>query len=268
MNARGTLALFLLAGLPQQPGAQVAKQIDHAMFTGGPELSGLVAILRDKFKLPVVFHGPAQTPPFPGTCLSFGNMCLEVVPLRPDPGDPPRDAQLGSFALQATNFATTVDALRSGQIDHFPPDSQPRWTTIGVRGLGGIFFIEYRHNMDEHRAGFRRELESLSGGPLGITRMIELSKSVDDAAVVPAAWIRLFGEPASADLKLWHVGDGPAIRLVGRDDPRAGRIVAQVRSLEAAATALRRLNVPFALADGQIRIEPRALFGLRLVLTQ
>src|SRR5687767_14388978 len=79
MHVRGALSVLLLVAVPLQPVTRAVKQIDHVMFVGGPELSGLVSILRDRFELPVVFDGPSQTPPSPGTCLSFGNVCLEVT---------------------------------------------------------------------------------------------------------------------------------------------------------------------------------------------
>ncbi len=267
MRARGALSVLLLVALPLQPVTRAVKQIDHVMFVGGPELSGLVSILRDRFDLPVVFDGPSQTPPSPGTCLSFGNVCLEVTPLPPAQDGPPRVARLGSFALQATNFAAMPEILRAGEIDHFPPSVQPRWTTIGLRGLGGMFFIDYRHDMDERRAAFRRELDARSGGPLGILRMGEVTKTLEDATAVSPSWSRLFGPPESGQSDLWRVGDGPAIRLVGPDDARSGRIVAQVRNLDEAASALGRLKIPFVSTNGEIRLDPKALFGLRLVLS-
>src|SRR5688572_11948304 len=101
-----TIALVLQPPVSQPP---IANHVDHVMFTGGPELHGLVQLFRDAFQLPIVFDGPKQTPPMRGTCFNFGNTCLEVVPLRPDPAGSPRVAGIGSLALQAVNFTSLVD---------------------------------------------------------------------------------------------------------------------------------------------------------------
>jgi hypothetical protein len=244
------------------------KQIDHVMFTGGAELSSLVGILRDKFELPIVFDGRAQTPPSGGTCFSFGNVCLEVLSLPPPPDNTPRRPQLGSLALQAVDFATTAAALKALEIDHFPPSTQAAWTTIGVRGLGGIFFIDYQEQMAGRRERFRRELEARRGGSLGVVRMMELSQVRMDFQDVRPKWIRLFGEPVTNAGETWIVGDGPAIRVVAPDDARANRVVVQVRSRAGAAETLRRLALPFTESEGELRIDPAALAGLRMVLKE
>jgi hypothetical protein len=253
------------------PTLGLAGRIDHAMFPGGPELSRLVEILRDRLELPVVIDGPRQTPSMPGICVSFGNMCLEVVPLPNNPNDPPPAARLGSLALEARHFGTLIDSLKAREIDHFPPAPQTRWTTIGLRGLGGgTFFIEYHTGMAQRRQLFRGELDKNDGGRLGIIRMIELSRSVDagDRDTVAMRLTRLFGAPLRSDANLWSVGDGPAVRLVSRDDSHANRVVVEVRSLPAAAQALRSLGLPFVQTKTEIAIDAVSMLGLSMVLRQ
>jgi hypothetical protein len=276
MNRRDFLKTAIAGSLRWSDGVAPAlvvtspvKQVDHVMFVGGPELHGLVTVLRDTFELPVVFDGPAQTPPSPGIGVGFGNVTLEVVPLAPRPGEAPRSPRLGSLALQATDFPTTVDVLRARQIDHLPPEPQARWTTIGLRGFGGgLFFIHYQHDMDERRERFRRVLETRSGGALGVVKIAEIPQVRENVAEVRPAWIRLLGEQRTGDVDVWAVGDGPAIRLVAPSDPRANRIVVAVRNLSLAATALRRLKVPFVLRNATIEIDAASLHGLNVVLSQ
>ena len=265
---RGAAAALIVLSLGAgQPAPPVVAHIDHIMFTGGPELSGLVRILRDQFQLPVIFDGPSQTPPMPGTCLSLGNTCLEVVPLPIDPENPgPRRVGIGNLALHATDFASLPDALRARSIEHFAPAKQARWTTVGLRGLGIGFFIEYHDGMAARRAEFRRRLEERQGGALGIVRVLEIAKRAGSIDEVRPAWARLLGEPVKGDENVWTVGDGLAVRLVASEDVRTNRIVLQVRSREAAAAALRSANVPFTRDDDAIRVDAAALFGLKLVL--
>lgn len=259
------IAILVLAAVAQGPSP--VKHVDHVMFTGGPELSGLVTILRDKFGLPVVFDGSTETPPTPFTFISFGNVCLEVVALRRDGGGSDRQqGNLGNLALHAVDFANTVDALRSRGIDHFPPEKQERWTTIGLRGVGLGFFIEYHAGMEERRARFRRELDARQGGALGVIRVIEISKGSNRLAEVRPAWNRLLGEPVPGDTDVWQVGNDLAIRLVEPGDPRRNRIVVAVKNLDAAAEALQRLTIPHARSGSELAIDPTALHGLQLVL--
>jgi hypothetical protein len=266
-SIRAAVALVMTAMLGQISGSPV-KQIDHVMFNGGTEVSGLVTVLREKFELPVVFDGLAQTPPSGGTCFSFGNICLEVVPLPPTPDNVPRRPQLGSLALQAVEFATTVSSLKALEIDHFPATKQASWTTIGVRGLGGVFFIEYQEGMSGRRERFRRELDARGGGPLGIVRMIEVSQVRTGFQDVRPKWIRLFGEPITNAGDIWMAGEGPAIRVVTPDDGAANRVVVQIRSRSTAAAALRRFAIPFTESDSELRIDPAALIGLKIVLRE
>jgi hypothetical protein len=260
-------ALISLALAAGQPAAPVVSHVDHVMFTGGPELSGLIGVLRDQFQLPVIFDGPSQTPPMPGTCVSFGNMCLEVVPLPPQSADAaPRRAGIGNLALQAVDFAGAPLALRARNVEHFPVSKQARWTTIGLRGVGLGFLIEYDEGMPARQDRFRRELDARQGGALGIVRVIEIAKASDQIDELRPAWVRLLGEPAAGDRDLWRLPSGIGLRLVDTHDPRANRIVVEVRDLDAARAALRQMKMLFAEGPEGLAIDSAALFGFSLVL--
>jgi hypothetical protein len=263
---------FCLVGalaLPVVGAAPLVRQIDHVMFVGGADVATLIPILRDTFQLPVVFDGPSQTPPTPGTGIGFGNVTLEVVPLNEESGQPRRVAALGSLALQAETFAAAPDELRARQIDHFPPASESTWRTIGLRGFGrGVFFIQYERDMDAGRAQFARLLEDRSGGPLGIVRVKEIAVGHPDVASVRPLWTRLLGPPSAADGNVWPIGNGPAIRLVARDSELRGRVLVTVRDTTRAAASLRTLAIGFDRAPDGLRIQAQSLAGLQVTLTQ
>lgn len=260
------LALALLTG--RSDGPVLVRQIDHILFVTSAEGAGLVSILRDKFELPVVFDGPSQTPPSPGTCFGFGNVCLEIIPLPRDPGEAPMQPRITSLAAEATDFAGTPQELKSRGIDHHPVSTGKRWTTLGLRGLGhGFFFIEYQHEMPARRAAFARMLAERGGGPLGIASIREIAIAPASLDETHVRWAKLLGAPVSSGGRLWSVGDGPAVRLVGESDPLRHRIVVTVHDLGRAAAALTRLGIPHDATGAGLAIDPKAMFGLRLVLS-
>jgi hypothetical protein len=278
--ARVALALIGCAAfaMPAQvaPGP-IIKQIDHILFVTGPDGRDLVALLRDKLSLPVVFDGPALNPPARGTGIGFGNVTLEVIPAPAAQGEPPRIAKVTSLAVQAINFASTPEALRASGIDHFPPaagptyagDSGPNYTTIGLRGLGHpMFFIEYRDDMDARRGRFERALRERDGGPLGVVRMSEVAITSSNLAETREQWSRLLGGPSPNDAALWPAGTGPAIRFVAGDDPRQGRMVVIVTDLRRAADHLKSLQIPAVMTSDGLQIDAAAIWGLRLVLRE
>lgn len=138
------------------------------------------------------------------------------------------------------------------------------------RGVEGVwpwpFLIQYVFDMDDRRARFDRLLRERDGGPLGVIRVREVAIVVDPVASVREQWTKLLGSSASGEDDVWVVGDGPRIRLVGAADLRAGNFVVEVKSLSRAAEALRRLGVGADTTAREIRPDPGATSGLRLVL--
>ena len=140
---------------------------------------------------------------------------------------------------------------------------------MGLQGFGhGLFLIQYIFDMDERRARFDQILREQKGGPLGITRVIEVVIATEQSDQVRLQWKALLGPPISPKEDVWVAGDGPRIRLVKTGDPRVGEFVIEVKSLSQATEALRRLSIPYVSAKRAIRIDPDALLGLRLVLQE
>ena len=143
----------------------------------------------------------------------------------------------------------------------------PRWTTVGLRGFGhGLFLIQYVFDMDERRERFDRILREQKGGPIGIIRVNEVVIATEQPEQVRSQWKSLLGPAISTREDVWIAGQGPRVRLVKKGDPRTGEFTVEVRSLSVATEALRRLRIPSVKTKNEIRIDPEALFGLRLVL--
>jgi hypothetical protein len=138
---------------------------------------------------------------------------------------------------------------------------------VGLKGFGhGVFLIQYNFDMDERRLRFDRVLRERDGGPLGVTRVLEVVIAPERLAEARAQWTKLLGSSEAGRADVWVAGDGPRIRLVKTLDSRTGDIVVEVKSLTRAAEALRRLQISARTIKRQIRIDPDAMSGLRLVL--
>ena len=254
----------------------IVRQIDHILFVT-PDGHPLVSVLTETLGLPKVWPQPGDTWTA-SSGIGFGNVTLEVFHRPRTPaGEVPKARGITSLALQPDNLEATLRELQSRNIAHNPPppkvrapgEPPPRWTTVGLEGFGhGLFFIQYDFDMDERRARFDRILREQKGGPLGITRVIEVVIDSEKPDQVRPQWNALLGPPISRKEDVWVVGDGPRIRLVKTGDPRAGEFVVEIKSLTQATEALRRLRIPSVSTKRVIRIAPDALFGLRLLLKE
>lgn len=275
------LSWVVLIGLGSQALPQATKpivrQIDHVLFVT-PGGSTLVSLLTDTLRLPKVW--PQQGDTWTASSgIGFGNVTLEVFhrPLTP-PGEVPKTGRITSLALQPISLDEALKELQLRGIAHSPPSERnrapgepaPRWTTVGLEGFGhGLFLIQYVFDMDERRARFDRILREQNGGPLGVIRVNEVVIAAEDPNRVRPHWKALLG-PTISSLSgdVWSTGDGPRIRLVKTGDPREGEFVVEIKSLSAAAGALRQMGIPSVRTKSEIRIDPKALLGLRLILRQ
>ncbi|MFN2502291.1 MAG: hypothetical protein ABR530_09800 [Pyrinomonadaceae bacterium] len=254
--------------------AGIVRQIDHVLFIT-PGGRGLVTLLTDTFGLPVVFPQPGESWTA-STGIGVGNVTLEVFHRPPTPaGETPVAGRISSLALQPTDLETALMELKLRGIGHDetpprerkPGEPLPRWKTVGLERFGhGLFLIQYVFDMDARRSRFEKILRDRKGGPLGIVRVKEVVIATDQPDQVRPQWIALLGPVVSAKDDLWSVGDGPAIRLVRTGDPHQSTLVVEVMDLSRATKALLRLNVPALSTKHEIRIDPAALLGLRLIL--
>ena len=265
---------FASQAMPQ-PIKPIVQQIDHVLFVT-PGGSALVSLLTDTLRLPKVWpqHGDTWTA---SSGIGFGNVTLEVFhrPLTP-PGEVPRAGRITSLALQPVSLDAALKELQSRGIAHNPPSKKirapgepaPRWTTVGLEGFGhGLFLIQYIFDMDERRSRFDRLLREQKGGPLGIIRVNEVVIATADPDQVRLQWKALLGPTISSRSgDVWIMGDGPRIHLVKTGDTREGEFVVEVKSLSEAAEALRQMGIPSVTTKKEIRIDPKALLGLRMIL--
>jgi hypothetical protein len=93
----------------------------------------------------------------------------------------------------------------------------------------------------------------------------EVVIGVNDLAAARQLWQRLL-DPSAAIGDTWHVGDGPAIRLVPAAQNRVDTLVIRVASLDRARTFLRGNGLLGTETDSHITIDPKKIGGLDLRL--
>src|SRR5688572_16025662 len=209
--------------MPQpRPAKPIVRQIDHVLFVT-PDGQRLVSVLTETLGLPKVWPQPGDTWTA-SSGIGFGNVTLEVFHRPRTPaGEVPKASGITSLALQPVNLDAALEQLQSLSIAHKPPPQKarapgepaPRWITVGLDGFGhGLFLIQYIFDMDERRARFDRILREGNGGPLGITRVIEVVVATPQPDQVRSQWNALLGPAISSTGDVWVAGDGPRIRLV------------------------------------------------------
>jgi hypothetical protein len=101
-----------------------------------------------------------------------------------------------------------------------------------------VFFCKYNHDVEAGRNKFQRELQN-RGGPLRIESATELVMGVRDIAAAQRDWRLLLGPAITGQETVWHLGSGPAIRLVAAREDHLELLRIKVRSLERARAFLR-----------------------------
>lgn len=140
-----------------------------------------------------------------------------------------------------------------------------------VYANGIVFLVKYNptwRDIDAERDDNARQLRSREGGPLGVTRVKSIEVGLRDFAALRTRWQALLAPHTAVDESTWQVGDGPAIRLVPDSRNKIRSMVWQVGSLERAEAFLRSQGMFGGANDGEIVVDPAALFGLDIRLVE
>ena len=285
------LAVALLTGgseIASQTGgtaSQPIRQIDHIMIrTGTPQ--ELYAFFTGTLALPVAWP---ITSPRAGVVTGgagFGNVNVEAIQF---PGQADSRPRLIGLALEPSGLEESLSELNrrgiaSGErrpLIAVGADGAKNtlWTNVTLRQFSDadspanatlhIFLSEYSPsyvNVEDRRSRLRQQLFERSGGPLGLVDVKEVIIGAKDLEMTRRLWQRLLDPARPATSNTWHVGNGPAIRLVSATEDSIQTLVIRVASLDRAKAFLRDKQLLGAEFDGHAAIDPLKVGGLDIRL--
>jgi hypothetical protein len=265
--------------------SQPIRQIDHIMIrTGTPE--ELYAFFAETLELPVAWP---ITSPRAGVVtggVAFGNVNVEAIQFPRQMDGRPR---LVGLAFEPSGLEESLSELSRRGItsgERRPLTAvgangaeNTLWTNVTLRQFSDadspanatlhIFLSEYSPsyvNVEERRSRLRKLLVERSGGPLGLVDVKEVVIGATHLEMARRLWQRLLDPARSATSNTWHVGNGPAIRLVSATEDRMQTLVIRVASLDRAKAFLRDNQLLGAESDGHAAIDPPKVGGLDIRL--
>src|SRR5688500_2634388 len=255
------LILILLAGAAGSCSAKhrtttPVRRIDHIMIrTGQPR--EVFAFFTDVLELPIAWPMDTRAGVTSGGA-GFGNVNVEAIQF---PDQTAAEAKLVGFAFEPGPLDTVLNELQRRSIRFGAPrpfystlqDGTCRnlWTNVTLLELSDadrpanatmhVFLSEYSPtyvNTEQRRVRLQSQLTTSSGGSLGVQGVKEVIIGTTDLPTARKAWERLLGPWRVSEPGLWHVGDGPAIRLVEATKDALQELVVSVVSLQRARVVL------------------------------
>lgn len=265
--------------------SQPIRQIDHIMIrTGSPQ--ELYAFFTETLELPVAWP---ITSPRAGVVtggVGFGNVNVEAIRF---PGQTDSRPRLVGLAFEPSGLDESLSELsRRGittgerrPLTAVGPDGSKNtlWTNVTLpqfcdadspaNATLHIFLSEYSPayvNVEERRSRLRKQLLERSGGPLGVVDVKEVIIGATNLEMARRLWQRLLDPVRSVTSNTWHVGNGPAIRLVSATEDRIQTLVIRVASLDRAKAFLRDKRLLGGESDGRTAIDPSKVGDLDIRL--
>lgn len=273
------ICMFMAApvsGQVGQSGGSITR-VDH-FFAESASASALLDFLMTQFELPEAWPYRAYGP-FESGGVDVGNVTLEVV--RFEDSAELASGRFSGIALEPEgDTESALDWLTERGVEHrtpepFPPED-PVWEnttlpTLIPSNVSVVFICDYKNRslvLEGQQAG-RALLAERNGGPLGILGVRDLVIESTDMARSRADWSRLLPQTRSAgDDVLIEFDQGPRIRIHRGDTDRFAGIVLTVRSIDEARAFLEERELVGPSIDGALSIDPQAVGGLRILITQ
>ena len=230
----------------QSPGKPLVRQIDHIMMSSD-EPEQLFRLFSEKLGLPVVWAFQSYGT-FSSGGVGCGNVNIELIHLDG------RGSGIIGFAMEPDSVSELVTGLDARGLKHSSAEPFTRkdsagndrllWTNVDMTNLAPapvsmVFFCKYNLDVDAGRTRLQRELQNRGGGPLGIESATELVMGVRDIAAAQRDWRLLLGPATAGQQYVWHIGSGPAIRLIAAQRDQLELLRIKVKSLERARAFLK-----------------------------
>jgi hypothetical protein len=266
---------------PGTPLPPTIKQVDHLMVQV-PEPGRVYHLLSEGLGLPVAWpmvnYGSFST-----GGVSFGNVNLELLnsseEMRQQGLIPKGNGIVGVAFQPLTPLESTTRVLDAQHVPHgailpfnITQNGTPStlWYNLELSEMAPgsmIFYCEYTFNQTGFRKRMEQSLVSANGGPLGVLKMKEITIEYTDYSV-PGKWQVLLPEAAGGVPELRDGGDGVTIRLEKSEWNAISSITVQVKSLAQAKAVLEEKGLLGEVSEGKISINPDAISGLQVYLTE
>ncbi|MES2329072.1 MAG: hypothetical protein V4539_05675 [Bacteroidota bacterium] len=269
------LALIFCIACASLAEAQVVK-VDHfyAHTTHAPELFEL---FKTTFKLPPVYDYQEFGSVSSGG-LWLGNITLEFVNYS---GLGAEKALFKGLALEPVQHTDTIVQLLDDYGVIYGPPAPVRftvdgvektyWTNIVLKELSSndirVFICDYtdRSFLSDPKKKANKIFTDQAGGPLGIIGLRKIVVAASNMEKALHAWVSIPGAKKTGNHFTFI--DGPEIILEKSDKDGIKEIQVQVRSVEAASKFLTE-NQMLSVENKTTMIDPRKVFGLRIILEQ
>ena len=248
-----------------------------------PEPERVYQIFSDDLGLPVAWP-MMDYGPFKSGGVSFGNVNMEILnsseEMRSQGLIPDGNGIVGIAFQPSEHLESTVKVLDAGKVPHGPvlpfntvQNGTPMtlWNNLELTGMmpgSLIFYCEYTfRDQGDFRHRMEQTLAASNGGVPGVTGLEEITIEYADPAV-SEQWQRLLPEVAGGGPGQRDGGNGVTVRLVKSGRNTITSITLQVKSLELAKKALLEKGLLGTVSEGRISINPDAIAGLQVYVTE
>jgi hypothetical protein len=258
----------------------IIRQVDQILIeSGNPK--ALFSFLTEDLNLPAAWPLAGSKAYISGG-VGAGNVNLEIFQYTDGRGSLGKtQARYTGLAFEPYPLSNALTELQTSGIPFAPPEQQHSILPDGSRGVSltrvtlpsfsnaifSVFLYEYSPaflRVDVRRKQLGNRLTLNDGGPLGLQSVREIVLATESAKNKQSAWSLLLGKTYSAGV--WHVGAGPAIRLVESEgSDRIQAIVLEVKSLDKAKDFLRTKNL---LSSDGSSLNPVKVQQLRINLIE
>lgn len=279
------LVLFFVAYIPVQGISHqlppTIAQVDHLMVQV-PDSARVYRIFSEELDLPVAWQ-MVDYGSFSTGGVSFGNVNMELLEsswLTKLQGQVPWNIGIVGIAFEpSSSLEATTTILDNGRVAHsavIPFNTEMNGTRYTLwnnlileRFMPGsmIFYCKYTFDQDKFRQHMQSSLVSKDGGSLGVIALKEIVIEYTDESVLQN-WQMLVPAAPGDQPHLRDGGNGVIIRLIRSDRNAISSIVVQVKSLERAKTVLQKKGLLGTVTDGNVSINPGAMSGLHVSLTE